>query len=123
MAAREIVRLCDIFYSACTHEEILVSLVAIVDLKHRLANPLAHFPDELLTEVEPYPAVGILFSALVHLVRIEEGMFAWGWHPEQLRALGLAVNPGDEIAWPITRDFVSIMDAEGNVRPFYRFSS
>ena len=123
MAAKEILTLCNSFYCAQSYKDVLVLLVAIVDLKHRLANPSAHFPDELLTEEEPYSAVGISFSALVHLVRIEEGMLIWGWHPEQIRILGLAINPGEELAWPITRDLVSIMDREGNVRPFYRFCS
>ncbi len=122
MAAREIVRLCNIFYGACNYQDILPCLVAIVAFNHRLANPSAYFSDELLTDEEPYSAEGISFPAFVHLVRIEEDMFAWEWRLEQLRALGLAINPGEQVAWPITRDYVSIMDAEGYVRRFYRSS-
>jgi len=48
---------------------------------------------------------------------------AYGWPPEQVRALGLAINPGEDVAWPITREFVSIKHRQGNVRTFYRLSS
>jgi hypothetical protein len=121
IAAKEVVK----FYTINTlngGQAALVFLIQTVDLKHRLPSPSTYFAQELVSETEPYSAEGILFPALVHLVRIEEDMFAYGWLPEQLRALGLAIKSGEELDWPINRDFVSIKDREGNVRSFPRFS-
>jgi hypothetical protein len=58
-----------------------------------------------------------MFTTLVHLVRIEADLFAWGWLAERL-PLGLAINVGEEVDGPITREFVTIKDREGSCRPF-----
>jgi hypothetical protein len=70
-----------------------------------LLSFLAYFAAEFRGATEPYSVIGITFSALVYLVRIEKDLLAYGWLPEQIRALGLS---GEELAWPITGDFVAI---------------
>lgn len=122
IAAKEVVRHYTV-NSANNGQAALVFLIEMVDLKYSLASPATYFAEELARETVPYSARGILFPALVHLVRIEEDMLAYGWLAEQIRALGLAINPGDELGWPISRDFVSIKDRDGNVRTFHRRSS
>jgi hypothetical protein len=76
----------------------------------------------LLSELEPYPSSATLFPALVHLVRIEQDALGWGWLPEQIQALGLAINHGEELTW-LTQEWAEISDREGTRRRFYRFSS
>ena len=122
IAAKEIIKRDNIIYYPEDSHDLMIAVVEIADLNYRLASPATYFFVELEGEPEPYSTDGILFSAFVHLVRIEEDLFAWGWHPEQVRALGLAINPGEELAWPITRDYVTIKDGEGNCRGYYRFS-
>jgi len=122
LAAIEIARVHIMFHNANNGQDVLIGVREFVELKYRLADPFAYFAEELRTEPEPYSADGILFPALVHLLRIEDGMFVWDWLPEQVRALGLAINPGEEIAWPITREFVTIKDRDGRPRRFYRLS-
>ncbi len=122
IAAREIARLHDRISNADDGQEYSRCILEFVDLKYRLADPCTYFFAELSAEPEPYSAAGILFPSLVHLIRIEDDMSSWEWLPEQIRALGLAINAGDEVAWPITREFVTIKDRDGNPRPFYQFS-
>jgi hypothetical protein len=88
-----------------------------------MTSSSTNFWGEVLGETEPYSADGILFSALVHLVRIEEDLFGYGWLPERIRALGLEINPGEDLVWPITREFVTIKNRDGNTREFHRLSS
>lgn len=122
IAAREIARVHDLFHNARNGRDVLVAVHEFVELKWRLADPSPYFYEELCGEPEPYSTDGILFRALVDLLRIEDGMFVWQWLPEQVRALGLSINPGDELAWPITRELVTIKDCDGKPRPFYRLS-
>ena len=121
MAARQIIKRDNIFFNAIGDSDAL--MVEIGDLKDRLANPSANFAAELLEEQEPYSANGISFSSLVHLLRVEDDLFAWGWLPERLRDLGLEMNFDKELAWPITREWLTIKDREGNPRRFYRHST
>jgi hypothetical protein len=51
----------------------------------------------------------------VSLVRIEKDLLAYGWLPEQIRAHGLSINLGEEVAWPINGDFVAIKIAKETV--------
>ena len=120
IAAREIVKRDRVMLNA-SERDVLIGEFA--DLNCRLACPSIYFPRELYNEPVPYSAEGILFPVLVHLVRrIEEDLFGWGWLPEQARALGLAVNPGEELAWPTSPDSYEIRDRQGNCRVFYRYS-
>jgi hypothetical protein len=120
IAAREIISRDKLMFNASDPDALIVE---IADLEYRLARPSIYFARELLNEPVPYSADGILFPVLVHLVRrIEEDLFGWGWLPEQARALGLAVNPGEELAWPTSPDSYEIRDREGNCRVYYRFS-
>lgn len=123
IAAKEIIKLDPILYYPKDGQDLMMAVVEIAELNYRLASPSTYFFLELDGEPEPYSTDGVLFHALVHLVRIEEDLCAYGWPPEQVRALGLATNPGEDVAWPITREFVSIKDRQGNVRTFYRLSS
>jgi hypothetical protein len=123
IAAKEIIKHDSTLYYPKDCQDLMMAAVELTDLNCRLADPLNCFSEELSGEPEPYSADGILFPAWVHIVRIEDNLFAWGWLPEQLRALGLAIDPGDAVAWPITRGFVTIKDREGNCRRFYRLSS
>ena len=123
IAAKQIIKLDSILYYPKDGQDLMMSMLEIAELNYRLASPWTYFCGELEREPEPYSADGMLFHALVHLARIEEGLLIWEWHLERIRALGLEISPGEEIAWPITRDFVSIMDREGKLRRFHRFSS
>jgi hypothetical protein len=122
IAAKEIIKRDNIIYCPKDSQDLVKAMVEIAGLKYRLASASTYFPEELFNEPEPYSADGILFSAFVHLVRIDKDLFAWGSLPKQVRALGLAINPGEELAWPITRDWITIKDSEGNRRVYYRFS-
>jgi len=120
IAAREIIRRDKIMINTNDWDSLMLE---IADLECRLARPATYFAGDLLNEPVPYSADGILFPVLVHLVRrIEEDLFGWGWLPEQARALGLAVNPGEELAWPTSPDSYAIRDAKGNCRVYYRIS-
>lgn len=120
IAAREIISRDKLMFNASDPDALIAE---IADLEYRLARPSIYFARELLNEPAPHSADGILFPVLVHLVRrIEEDLFGWGWLPEQARALGLAVNPGEELAWPTSPDSYEIRDREGNCRVYYRFS-
>ncbi len=122
IAAKEIIKLDPILYYPKDNYELTMAEVRIAELNYRLANPETHFYAELKNEPEPYSTEGMFFHALVQVVRVEDDMFAWSWHPEQLRALGLAFNFSEVIAWPITREYVTIQDSDGTSRRFYRFS-
>ena len=122
IAAREIARLHDRISNADNGQEHSICILEFLDLKYRLADPDTYFFKELNEEPEPYSADWILFSALVHLIRIEDDMFSWEWLPDEIRALGLAINPGEEVAWPISREFVTIKDRDGTPRRFYPLS-
>jgi len=95
---------------------------AFTEIEKHLAHPSRNFDQALLGELEPYPSTGILFSVQVHLVRIENDALGWGWLPEQLRALGLAIKHGEELTW-LTQEWAEISDREDSRRRFYRFSS
>lgn len=119
VAAREIIRRDRIMLNANDRDSLMLE---IDDPEYRLARPATYFA--LHNERVPYSADGILFPVLVNLVRrVEEDLFGWGWLPEQARALGLAVNPGGELAWPTSPDSYAIRDAEGNCRVYYRILS
>jgi hypothetical protein len=122
IAAKEIIKRDPIPYYPKDSQDLMMAAVEIVELNYRLASPSTHFSAELEREVEPYSTDGMLFPAVVHTVRIEDDLFAWSWLPEQVRALGLAMNPGEDIAWPITREYVTLQDRDGNCRPVYRVS-
>ena len=124
IAAREIVRLQERFHNANNAQDVSVSAIELFDLKYRLADldPPDYFTEQLCRESEPYSADEITFPTLVQLVRMEDRMFFWGWLPEQVRALGLAIQSGEEITYEVTREFVIIKDRDGKLRPFYRLS-
>ena len=120
IAAREIVKRDKIMFNA-SERDVLIDEIA--DLRYRLACLSIYFARELHSEPVPYCADGILFRVLVHLVRcIEDDLFGWGWLPEQVRALGLAVNPGEELAGATSPDSYTIKDRKGNCRVYYCFS-
>ncbi len=120
VGARGVVKLDQILFY---HHDSNYLMLEISDLEHRLADPSSYFKKELLNERPAYSADGILFPTLVQLVRgIEEDLFRWGWLPDQARALGLAVNPGEELAGASGLDSYSIRDAKGNYREFYRIT-
>jgi hypothetical protein len=121
MAAKEIVKRDILIWNAKDGSDIMLAIVEIAELKNRLASSSIYFAAELHRESEPYSADGILFPALVHLVRIEEDALGWGWLPEQLRALGLAMNHGEELTW-LTQEWAEISD-RGDSRRIYRFPS
>jgi hypothetical protein len=122
IAAEEIVKRDSLIWNAKDDSDGMLVLVEIAELKDRLASPSVYFAAELLREPEPYSADGILFPALVHLVRIEKDALEWGWPPERLRALGLAMNHGEELRW-LTQEWAEISDRDGNRRRIYRFPS
>jgi hypothetical protein len=122
IAAKEIVKRDSLIWNAKDGSDVMLVLAEIAGLKDRLASPSVYFAAELLREPEPYSADGILFPALVHLVRIEKDALEWGWPPEQLRALGLAMNYGEELTW-LTPEWAEISDRDGNRRRIYRFPS
>jgi hypothetical protein len=121
IAAKEIVKHDTLIWNAKDDSDIMLAVIEIAELKDRLANPSIYFAAELLREPEPYSVDGILFSALVHLVRIEEDALDWGWLPEQLRALELAMNHGEELTW-LTKEWAEIT-YRGDRRRIYRFPS
>ena len=119
-AAKEVIKLDNVVCRVGSRDELAVELAC---LEYRLAHPSVCFPGELLCEVPPYSADGILFPALVQLVREEENFFGcWGWHPEQVRALGLAMNPGDILVGRSGSSSYTIADGKGRWRDYYLFS-
>jgi hypothetical protein len=121
-AAREIIKLDCFSFSVESADELTHLMRAFKEIEKHFARPSGYFDQALLSELEPYPGSGILFPALVHLVRIEQDALGWGWLPEQLRALGLAINHGEELTW-LTQEWTEISDREGYRRRFYRCSS
>jgi len=121
IAAKEIVKRDSLICNAKNCWDVMLAVVEIAKLKYRLASPSTYFAAELLREPEPYSAEGILFPALVRVVRIEEDALGWGWLPEQLRALGVAMNHGEELTW-LTQEWAEISD-RGDRRRIYRFPS
>jgi hypothetical protein len=97
-----------------------VGTAGSVEIACHLASNSTNFAEEIQDESESHSADGILFRALIDLVCIEADLFAWERLPEQVRALGLAINPGEEVARPITCDSVTIKDREGTCRASYR---
>jgi hypothetical protein len=122
MVAKQILKRDILIFFPQNCHDLMRAAVELEDLRLSLLSFLAYFAAEFRGATEPYSAEGITFSALVHLVRIEKDLLAYGWLPEQIRALGLSINPGEELAWPITGDFVAIKDREGNSRRFFRLS-
>ena len=118
LAAKEIINLDRIVFNGTDRDELMAELAY---LAFRLANLSTYFRRKLLNEPVPYSADGISFPALVQLVRIEENLFGWGWLPEHVRALGLAINPGDELVGASGLDSYTIKDRRGNCREFYRY--
>jgi hypothetical protein len=121
IAAKEIVKCDTLLWNAKNDSDVMLAIVEIAEAKKRLTSPSIYFAAELLREPEPYSVDGILFPALVHLVRIEEDALGWGWLPEQLRALGLAMNYGEELRW-LTKEWAEI-SYRGDHRRIYRFTS
>lgn len=119
-AAREIIEL-DTF-SVKSTDDLTHMMRAFAELEDHLAHPSRYFDQALLSELEPYPSTGILFPVQVHLVRIESDALGWGWLPEQLLALGLAIKYGEQLTW-LTREWAEISDREGSCRRFYPLSS
>jgi hypothetical protein len=111
IAAKEILKRDILIWNAKDGSDVMLAIVEIAELKNRLASSSIYFAAELHRESEPYSADGILFPALVHLVRIEEDALDWGWLPEQLRALGLAMNHGEELTW-LTQEWLKFSIAE-----------
>jgi hypothetical protein len=124
VAAREIVKLQERFHNANNGRDVSLSAIGLFDLKYRLADldPPAYFSEQLRGESEPYSADEIPFPALVQLVRMEDRLLFWGWLPEQVRALGLSIHPGEELTYDLTGEFIIIKDRDGKLRPFYRLS-
>ena len=122
IVAKQIIELDNLIFYPQDCTDLTIAALELNELCRCLRRFLVHFAAELRGAAEPYSAEGILFSALVHLVRIEKDLFTYGWSPEQVRALGLAINPGEEVAWPITAEFVTIKDRDGYMRRFYRLS-
>ena len=116
-AATEIIKLDCFTFSVKNADELNHLMRAFVEIENRLAHPSKYFDQALLSELGPYPSSGILFHVQVQLVRIEQDALEWGWLPEQLRALGLAINHGEKLTW------LEISDREGSRRRFHRFSS
>src|SRR5271167_4535041 len=92
MVAKKIIRLDSLIFYPQDCYEIMIAAVELEDLNCCLSSFLSYFAAEFRGAPEPYSADGIMFSALVHLVRIETDLFAYGWLPEQVRALGLSIN-------------------------------
>ncbi|MGO9449646.1 MAG: hypothetical protein ACLQDV_01185 [Candidatus Binataceae bacterium] len=123
VAVKKIIKLDSILSFPKDSQDLTRSVVEMAELNRRMASPWRYFFEEVEREPEPYLADGILFHALLFIVRLEGDLFAYGWLADQVRALGLAINPGDSVVWPITSEFVTIEDRHGNCRPFYRLSS
>jgi hypothetical protein len=116
-AAREVIKL-DILVARGSREELAANLALLI---YRLERPSACFPAKLLRETPLYSAEGILFPALVQLIREEDNFFGClGWLPEQVRALGLAMNPGDGLVGRSSSDSYTLQDKKGHQRDFYR---
>lgn len=118
--AKEVIKLDHIALAMENMDPLAVALM-FAELEN-IADASSYFHPEQLGAPGPYSTEGITFPALVHLVRIEETALAWEWLPEQLRALGLAINQGEELTW-LTPEWAEIRDREGNLRQFYRLSS
>jgi hypothetical protein len=123
IAAKQIIKLYCLLYYPQNMSEFAMAVIELGALICRLAIASFCFAEEIRDEPEPYPADGITFSTLVHLVRIEADLFACSWHAERIRALGLTINSGDEICWTIPYEFITIKDRDENCRRFYRLSS
>ncbi len=119
--AREIIEL-DCFTTSVKSTDDLAHLMRVfAEMENRWAHSSTCLDQALLSESEPYPSTGILFSVQVSLVRIEKSALWWGWLPEQLRALGLAINHGEEITWLID-EWAEIKERDGRRKRFYRLS-
>jgi hypothetical protein len=120
VGAKEVAKLDQILFY---HHDSNYLMIKIDDLAYRLAHPSSYFEKELLNEPAVYSADGILFPILVQLVRgVEEDLFGRRWLPDQVRALGLAVNPGEQLAGASGLDSYSIRNAKGDYREFYRIT-
>ncbi len=118
-AAQEVIRLEGINRPGLY--EVPIFLLSLSELEERLEHASPHPRLEPCREPEPYPTDGITFPALVQIVRYEQAALAGGWLPEQLRALGLAIDQGELLRW-LTPESAAIRDREGNFRFFYRVS-
>jgi hypothetical protein len=122
IAAREIIKRDKLMRNPVCGRD--ASLAEIAELKYRLTRPANYFAGELRNEPALYSADGILFPVLVHLVRlVENNLFGWGWLPEQVRALGLAINPGDELVGANSLDVYAIKNRHGVYRSYCHFSA
>jgi len=121
-AARMVAENLDRLSSAAEGGDLVILADILGELEDRLARVSTGFCREPLDEAEPYPTEGITFAALVHLARIEQDALAWGWSPEQLQALGLAIKQGESLTWP-TQEWAEICDRNGNRRTHYRLVS
>ncbi|MGO9057291.1 MAG: hypothetical protein ACLQU2_07885 [Candidatus Binataceae bacterium] len=96
-AARMVVDELDRFMSTAERVDLAVPVIILGELEDRLARASSCFRGELLGEEEPYPTEGITFTALVHLVRIEQDALDWGWSPAQLQVLGRAIKQDENL--------------------------
>jgi hypothetical protein len=107
------------FFSVHSDRDILPLKLFILDLEQALATFGDDRRDDVGDGSGPYSIEGIAFSALVHLVRIENAALAWGWTAEGLRALGLDVERDEELTW-FDAEHAEITDSSGSVRCRYR---
>jgi hypothetical protein len=91
----------------------------IADLEQALATFSDDRRDDVGDGSGPYSIEGIAFSALVHLVRIENHALGCGWTAEDLRALALDIQRDEELTW-LNREHAELTDANGSVRHRYR---
>lgn len=120
--AREIIEL-DCFNTSVKSTDDLTHLIRVfAEIENHLVHSSRYLDKALLGKLEPYPSTGILFSVQVSLVRIEKSALVLGWIPDQLRALGLAINHGEELTW-LTDELAEIKERDGSHRRFYRLSS
>jgi hypothetical protein len=118
-AARAIIEL-DCFTTSVKNTDDLTHLMRVFEeIENHWAHPSRYLDQALLRELEPYPSTGILFSVQVSLLRIEKYALGCGWLPEQLRALGLAINHGEQLIWLID-EWAEIKERDGSIRRFYR---
>jgi hypothetical protein len=106
-------------YCVRSYRDILPLKLSISYLEEDLAMFSYDRRDDVGDGPGPYSIEGVTFRALVHLVRIENSAFKWGWTPEDLRAVGLDVRRGEEIMW-FDADHIEISDWSGSVRYRYR---
>ncbi len=119
--AREIIKLDCVSTLVKSTDDLTHLMRVFAEIANHFAQPSSYLDRASLSESEPYPSTGILFSVQVSLLRFEKAALGWGWLPEQLRALGLTINHGEELIWLID-EWAEIKERDGNSRRFYRLS-